>query len=105
MGAKRQTSSIFINMTERFGTRKTIPNGDRGSKTANCEPDRPPITTSTFALEPALDQEAETLGRELTVINPITPHKVTDIGGKRTIGGGRSPEAMRRARKKAGRKA
>ena len=67
------------------------------------QPDRPPVISAHVTIDP--DPKSRRI-KPITILetSPVLPHQEIPIAGRRTIGGGTSTEALRRARKKTRRR-
>lgn len=81
--------------------RKTIPQEDRGTRAVSHGPSRPPVIRVLVSLDAFGRNGSRDHIEFLHPIPPVPPKEIA-VGGVRTIGGGTSKEALRRAKQKAG---
>ena len=86
-------------MPERFN-QKTIPIGNRSSRVVSKPPDTPQVETGSCNLTKKINGRI-VAGQRVEYPIPLLTHKKLGIGGTRTIGGGTSKEATRRAKRQA----
>lgn len=80
---------------------RVITNPDRGSRQVDNPPVTPQVELRTLRINHFDGGIKRPEGIDCTVPAPLTSFREVNIGGRRSIGGGTSREAIRKAKRKA----